>query len=177
MHICHQSNLVRPCKHRQAKMCLRGMLGQRRPRSDCASAQSDQGLRCPLTKSLTLYTDSMGSKCPNNTLRMRGGPYTLFEPQREKCIFGHMRLTYAQTDQSPLPPEYVFDSWLSQSAKQPLIRFRNCTGGSKSSLYSHVQNRWSHVKATKYVMVELPPFSRQTGFVTALLLFCTPISL
>ena len=26
-----------------------GICGQRRPRSDCASAQSDQGLRCPLT--------------------------------------------------------------------------------------------------------------------------------
>ena len=25
-----------------------GICGQRRPRSDCASAQSDQGLRCPL---------------------------------------------------------------------------------------------------------------------------------
>ena len=29
-------------------MCLWGMRGQRRPRSDCADAQSDQGLRCPL---------------------------------------------------------------------------------------------------------------------------------
>ena len=28
------------------------MWGQRRPRSDCADAQSDQGLRCPLTESL-----------------------------------------------------------------------------------------------------------------------------
>ena len=29
-----------------------GICGQRRPRSDCASAQSDQGLRRPLTESL-----------------------------------------------------------------------------------------------------------------------------
>ena len=29
-----------------------GICGQRRPRSDCASAQSDQGLHCPLTESL-----------------------------------------------------------------------------------------------------------------------------
>ena len=28
-----------------------GICGLRRPRSDCASAQSDQGLRCPLTES------------------------------------------------------------------------------------------------------------------------------
>ena len=29
-----------------------GVCGQRRPRSACASAQSDQGLHCPLTISL-----------------------------------------------------------------------------------------------------------------------------
>ena len=33
------------------KMCLRGICGQRMPRSACAFAQSDQGLRCPLTES------------------------------------------------------------------------------------------------------------------------------
>ena len=30
------------------KMCLRCLLGRRRPRSDCANAQSDLGLRCPI---------------------------------------------------------------------------------------------------------------------------------
>ena len=29
-----------------------GICGQRKPRSACASAQSDQGLHCPLTESL-----------------------------------------------------------------------------------------------------------------------------
>ena len=36
----------------RAKNVSSGICGQRRPRSDCASAQSDQGLRCPLTDSL-----------------------------------------------------------------------------------------------------------------------------
>ena len=34
------------------KECFRGLCGQRRPRSACASAQADQGLRCSLTESL-----------------------------------------------------------------------------------------------------------------------------
>ena len=33
-------------------MCLWVVCGQRRPRSDCADAQSDLGLQCPLTESL-----------------------------------------------------------------------------------------------------------------------------
>ena len=36
-----------PCENMSTGIC-----GQRMPRSDCASAQSDQGLRCPLTESL-----------------------------------------------------------------------------------------------------------------------------
>ena len=35
------------------KRCVVDMCGQRMPRSDCASAQSDQGLRCPLTELLS----------------------------------------------------------------------------------------------------------------------------
>ena len=42
----------RSYQSRQVKMFLRGMRGQRRPRSDFANAQSDQGLRCPHTESL-----------------------------------------------------------------------------------------------------------------------------
>ena len=51
-----------------------GICGQRRPRSACASSQSDQGLRCPLTESLdTIYIYiSMEIICPDETLRMRG---------------------------------------------------------------------------------------------------------
>ena len=44
-----------------------GICGQRRPRSACPSAQSDQGLRCPLTGQMTLQNVSMGSKCPDET--------------------------------------------------------------------------------------------------------------
>ena len=36
-----------PCENVSSSIC-----GRRRPRSDCASAQSDQGLRCPLTELL-----------------------------------------------------------------------------------------------------------------------------
>ena len=45
---------------------------QRRLRSACASAQSDQGFRCPLTESLDTieYIDVV--KCLDETLRMRG---------------------------------------------------------------------------------------------------------
>ena len=47
--------------HNWAALCENvssGICGQRRPRSDCADAQSDQGLHCPLTVSLDT-TDSM----------------------------------------------------------------------------------------------------------------------
>ena len=37
---------------RQVKMCLRGMHGQRRSWSDCAVAQSDEDLHCPLKESM-----------------------------------------------------------------------------------------------------------------------------
>ena len=47
--------------------------GQRRPRSACASAQSDQDLPCPLTESLEDTTEcTNGEQRPRcNTLRMR----------------------------------------------------------------------------------------------------------
>ena len=48
----------------QAKICLRSMFGQRRPRSDCGDAQSDQGLRCPLTKSLDTRECINGEQMP-----------------------------------------------------------------------------------------------------------------
>ena len=32
---------------RHIRMYLCGICGERRPRSDCAEAQSDQGIRCP----------------------------------------------------------------------------------------------------------------------------------
>ena len=41
-----------------------GILGQRRPRSACASAQSDQGLCCPQTESLDTIECFNGEKMP-----------------------------------------------------------------------------------------------------------------
>ena len=38
--------------YRNEKKCLRGIYGQGKPRSACASAQSDQALRCPFTELL-----------------------------------------------------------------------------------------------------------------------------
>ena len=49
-----------------------GICGQRKPRSDCASTQSDLGLRCPLTESL-------------DTLECINGE------QRSGCDFAHAR--------------------------------------------------------------------------------------
>ena len=46
------SNFTELSVSHKAKTCLRDMCGQRRSRSDCADAQSDQGLCCPLTSSL-----------------------------------------------------------------------------------------------------------------------------
>ena len=42
-----KDNQAVPCENVSSCIC-----GQPRPRSACASAQSDQGLHCPLTESL-----------------------------------------------------------------------------------------------------------------------------
>ena len=57
---------------RQAKACLR-ICGQRKRRSACASAQSDQGLFCPVTESLytTAHMNKEQSKGADDTLRVR----------------------------------------------------------------------------------------------------------
>ena len=41
-----------------------GICGQRRPGSDCASAQSDQGLHCPLTESSDTTECTNGEQKP-----------------------------------------------------------------------------------------------------------------
>ena len=48
MHKYYKMRLYDP---RNMKQCFLGIYGQRRPRSDCTFAQSDQGLHCPHTKS------------------------------------------------------------------------------------------------------------------------------
>ena len=49
-----------------------GRCGQRRARSACASAQSDQGLRCPLTESLDTIERINGEQMSRWDLRRRG---------------------------------------------------------------------------------------------------------
>ena len=43
-----------------------GICGQQRPRSDCASVQSDQGLRCPLTESCDIIECINGELMPRS---------------------------------------------------------------------------------------------------------------
>ena len=65
------SFLLHSCFFKWAAPCeyvSLGICGQRRPRSACASAQSDHGLHCLLIKSLNVQMDSKG---PDDTLRMR----------------------------------------------------------------------------------------------------------
>ena len=57
--------LAAPCENVSSGIC-----GQRGPRSDCASAQSDQDLHCLLTE-LIDTTECINSKYPDDTLRMR----------------------------------------------------------------------------------------------------------
>ena len=52
------------CESCNERSCLWPICEQRMPRSDCALAQSDLGLRCPLRESLdtTEYTDVLFKK-------------------------------------------------------------------------------------------------------------------
>ena len=62
------------CTHMWAAPCINmtSDIGrQRRPKSACASIQSDQGLHCPLTESLNTLNVSIEIKCPDESLRMR----------------------------------------------------------------------------------------------------------
>ena len=61
-----------------------GIYGQRRPRSACASAQSDLGLRCPLIESL--YT----IECINGE-QMPGWDFAHARDESESIKFAHVR--------------------------------------------------------------------------------------
>ena len=49
-----------------------GICEQRRPRSACASAQPDQGIRCRQTESLDTLKCFNGEKCPDETAHVQG---------------------------------------------------------------------------------------------------------
>ena len=53
------------------RKCVFGICGQQRPRSVCASTQSDKDFHCPLTESSGTTECIMESNCPDDTLRMR----------------------------------------------------------------------------------------------------------
>ena len=61
-----------------------GICGQRRPRTDCASAQSDQGLRCPLKESLDI------KECINGE-QMPGSDFTHGWDESESAHVAHAR--------------------------------------------------------------------------------------
>ena len=52
-----------PCENESSGIC-----GQRRPRSGCTSAQSDQGLRRPFTESLDTFECINGEKMPGSDI-------------------------------------------------------------------------------------------------------------
>ena len=67
-----------PCENVSLGICR-----QRRPRSDCASAQSDQGLRCLLTESLA----TAGCKGPNDALHILRNLYIFSSALSSACDF------------------------------------------------------------------------------------------
>ena len=82
-----------------------GICGQRRPRSDCASAQSDQGLQCPLKESLDTREWMNGEQRPM-WLRMRRMIWIC-----AYCAFSKLRFHFAwpnkKKNDSILLPSYV----------------------------------------------------------------------
>ena len=70
--------------------------GQRRSRSDCASAQSDQGLRCPLTESFDSINVSVESKCLNETVHAQDESETCASCACFSHALAHMVSIYRQ---------------------------------------------------------------------------------
>ena len=65
-----------------------GMRGQRRPRSACASAQADQGLRCLLTESLdTIESFNRKNTMPELDCACAGCCESAHFPQARRYIF------------------------------------------------------------------------------------------
>ena len=86
-----------------------GICGQRRPRSACASAQSDQGLRCPLTKSLNFIECINREQYPDETSRMR-----------ELNLNAH--LAHAQGTFLPCGAPYCPLKWIQDRIRNESIR-------------------------------------------------------
>ena len=74
----------------RSKVCFRGLHGQRRPRSDCADAQFEQGLSCPLLESLGTKECSVNSK-GRMTLRVNR---MMWFRTFCACSKAHFRLTW-----------------------------------------------------------------------------------
>ena len=70
-------------------MCLRGICGQRRPWSDCAKAQSGQGLRCPFKEISFDTTIMLYMKCPYQIVRLSRLIWTLTVRIYREGTFSH----------------------------------------------------------------------------------------
>ena len=77
-----------------------GICGQWRPRSDCASAQSDLGLHCPLTESLTTI------ECMNTELRLRWY-FTHVQDVLNLCILPMFEGTFLLKDKWNVNPYFL----------------------------------------------------------------------
>ena len=77
--VCLQNNCAAPCENGSSGIC-----GQRRPRSDCACAQSDQDLHNPLTESLDTSECMNREQDLDETLHMHRMDLNL-------CILPHAR--------------------------------------------------------------------------------------
>ena len=74
---CWSVKWAAPCENLSSGIC-----GQRRSRSVCASAQSDQGFYYPLTESLDTAESMNGENIPVKTLGIR----------KIICLFGFLRM-------------------------------------------------------------------------------------
>ena len=141
---------------------VQGICGQRRPRSACASAQSDQDLRYPLTESLDSHCRwvSTGENVPSDvrqtktqiSLCIRAVSSVFVLRMKTICIVGHPKcaqlldcanaqadLNLRWTHLSESRPSFV-TLWPSKMRPvKILIRLRECADWSESSLGTPVR--------------------------------------
>ena len=124
--------------------------GQRRPRSDCANAQSDQGFRCPLVESVDteeyierqciLWLDCADQKVDHGMyLSHKSSDLRSYAPKEDTN-----QPAFAQSDQILLcSHEETLYPWLSKMRSgKSLITLCECAGWSESSLSVHI---WRYV--------------------------------
>ena len=96
----------------------------RMPRSACAFAQADLGIRCPLTESMNIVVYVTNRECSDQTARMRTHSWTIAVHilykglltklrSMRKCIFGNVCSRKTQIScASACPPEHILNPCL-----------------------------------------------------------------